>query len=211
MNFLSFALREGAVFSLNSALALSVSPGRRTTQGMKFGRLLKTVGDKSVGSYFLFVLFCCSGSQRAPRHTPGCLALCPFRPEDKILSSWRHTRVRHLFIGPALGRETAARPCVMGFSCERDSPSEPRPGLGESPLDEGVSHAEVGPKGSPSPHARGWAPETSLHVPASASSRWWWEHARRWATSSWSSITIGRRAAVREVVFCCSALVTQPA
>ena len=35
----------------------------------------------------------------------------------------------------------------MGFSCERDSPSEPRPGLGESPFDEGVAHPEDEPKG----------------------------------------------------------------
>ena len=210
MNFLSFALREGAVFSLNSALALSVSPGRRTTQNVKLWPLLRTVGDNSAGSFF-FLFFSAARAHNALRVTPR--AAWPFAVSD-LKTRYSHlgdTRVRHLFIGPALGRETAARPCVMGFSCERDSPSEPRPGLGESPLDEGVSHAEVGPKGSPSPHARGWAPETSLHVPASASSRWWWEHARRWATSSWSSITIGRRAAVREVVFCCSALVTQPA
>ena len=36
----------------------------------------------------------------------------------------------------------------MGFSCERVSPSEPRFGPGESPLDGGGSHAEDGPIGA---------------------------------------------------------------
>ena len=191
-----------------------MSPGREAPQRVnKISRSPRPVGATDFSAVvFSFCSFLLLGhTTHAPRHTPGCLTPCLFRPVDKILSSCRHTRVRHLFIGSALGRETADRPCVMGFSCERDSPSEPRPGLGESPFDEGVSHAEDEPKGSPSPHARGWTPEIVHYAPITASSRWWWEHSRRWATSSWSSITTGRRAAVRDVVFCCSALVTQPA
>ena len=97
MNFLSFALREGAVFSLNSTLALCVTWERDTAE-CEIGRSLKSAALQNFGAIvFSFCSFLLLRlTTRAPRHTLGCLAPCIFRPEDKILSSWRHTRVRHM-------------------------------------------------------------------------------------------------------------------
>ena len=42
----------------------------------------------AMNQYFFFFSFLLLGlTTRAPRQTPGFLALFPFRPEDKILSS----------------------------------------------------------------------------------------------------------------------------
>ena len=127
-----------------------MSPGREAPQRVnKISRSPRPVGATDFSAVvFSFCSFLLLGhTTHAPRHTPGCLAPCLFRPVDKILSSWRHTRVRQLFIGSALGRETADRPCVMGFSCERDSPSERRPWVGRI----GGRGSWVGTRQSPNP------------------------------------------------------------
>ena len=104
-----------------------------------------------------FVLFFCSflllgRAPRASRPT-GRSCSCVLRPprsSDKILSSWKPRSQESVIFSlrRGLGRDNQPTPCVMGFSCERDSHSEPCLGPGESPLDEGVSHAEDGPAGA---------------------------------------------------------------
>ena len=72
MNFLSFALREGAVFSLNSTLALSVTWERDTAE-CEIGRSLKHAALQNISTVvFSFCSFLLLGlTTRAPRHTLG--------------------------------------------------------------------------------------------------------------------------------------------
>ena len=57
MNFLSFALREGAVFSLNSTLALYVTWERGTAESKQNFSLAEACGRYRLQCRCIFVLF----------------------------------------------------------------------------------------------------------------------------------------------------------
>ena len=95
------------------------------------------LGSAPIYFDLLFCSFLLLG--RAPRASrpTGRSCSCVLRPprsSDKILSSWKPRSQESVIFSlrRGLGRDNQPTPCAMGFSCERDSHSEPCLGPGES-------------------------------------------------------------------------------
>ena len=94
MNFLSFALREGAVFSLNSTLALCVTWERGTAESKQNFSLAEACGRYRLQCRCIFFLFFSAARAHNTRPAPhpgllGPLSFSTCRQDTLILEAYK--------------------------------------------------------------------------------------------------------------------------